>query len=54
MGYNGKWIDSFSVSVYDGKEIPRAKGKIVLETPYIDYLFDKEQWVEFKKKVNEV
>ena len=52
--YNGKWIDSFNVSVYDGSDRPQSKGKVLLETPDIDYFFDKEQWEEFKRKVNEV
>lgn len=49
--YNGKWIDSFNVKVYDGKDYPQCKGKILLETPNIDYFFTREQWMEFKKKV---
>ena len=52
--YNGRWIDSFNVSVYDGKDRPQCKGKILLETPDVDYFFDKVQWMEFKRKVNEV
>lgn len=52
--YNGCWMDLFKVSIYTNNDRPGAKGKILLETPDIDYLFDKEQWKEFKKKVNEV
>ena len=54
MGYNGHWIDSFNVRIHTGEGRPGAKGKIILETPDIDYLFDKEQWKEFKEKVNKI
>ena len=55
MGYNGKWIDCFSAEIVeDNKDRPGVKGKILLKTPDIDYFFDKEQWEEFKKKINEV
>ena len=55
MGYNGKWIDSFNVSVIeDDVERPEVKGKILLETPDVMYIFDKDQWSEFKSKVNKV
>lgn len=52
--YNGKWLDSFQVSIADGKDRPNVKGKVCLETPHVDYFFTKEQWEEFKVKVNEV
>lgn len=52
--YKGRWLDSFQVSVSDGKDRPNVKGKILLETPCIDYFFTREQWEEFKVKVNEV
>ena len=52
--YNGKWIDCFNVSVYDGSEIPNCKGKILLETPNIDYFFTKEQFEELKEKINKL
>ena len=52
--YNGKWLDSFKVSICDGKDRPKNKGKIILETPVMEYLFTKEQWEEFKEKVNEI
>ncbi len=52
MGYNGRWIDSFKVSIADEKDRPQVKGKILLETPAEDYFFTKEQWKEFKEKVN--
>ena len=42
--YTGKWIDSFNA-------IPNEKG-ILLETPSIDYQFSKQQWEEFKTKIN--
>ena len=54
MRYNGNWLDSFQVRIHDGKDRPKAKGKIVLETPVIEFLFTPEQWEEFKVKVNEV
>lgn len=54
MGYNGRWIDSFNARVYDDNKRPGAKGKIILETPHIDYLFDRDQWREFKEKVNKI
>lgn len=47
------WLDEFNVSVYDGKK-PNLKGKIVLTTPMIEYFFTKEQWRQFKEKVNSV
>ena len=52
--YNGRWLDSFNVSVVEESERPGVKGKILLETPSEDYFFTKEQWEEFKVKVNEV
>lgn len=52
--YEGKWIDCFNVRIYNDNDHPGAKGKILLETPHCDYLMDKEQWREFKKKINEV
>ena len=53
--YNGRWIDCFKVSIVEtAEDRPHVKGKILLETPHIDYFFSKEQWLEFKKKVNEV
>ena len=52
--YNGCWMDLFKIGKYEGNDRPGAKGKILLETPDIDYLMDKEQFKEFKKMVNEV
>jgi len=52
--YNGNWMDSFQVSIADGKDRPNVKGKILLETPDVDYYFSKEQWLEFKEKINKV
>ena len=53
--YNGKWIDCFQVSIIENdSERPGVKGKILLETPDIDYIFSKEQWSEFKEKVNKI
>ena len=54
MGYNGKWIDSFDAEVIDVSEFPRLEGKIRLITPDIDYIFDREQWSEFKEKINKI
>ena len=54
MGYNGHWLDSFNAYVIEDNEFPHVRGKIVLETPSIDYIFSKEQWREFKEKVNKV
>ena len=54
MGYNGKWLDSFNVKIHDGEGWKNAKGRIILETPDMEYLFTREQWEEFKEKVNEV
>ena len=54
MGYNGKWMDSFNASIITDKDRPHLKGKIILETPSIDYIFSKEQWSEFKEKVNSI
>jgi hypothetical protein len=56
--YQGKWVDLFNVKIHDGTlggvDRSSAKGKIILETPDYDYLFTREQWEEFKVKVNEV
>lgn len=54
MGYNGHWIDSFRVKIHNDNARPQCDGKIVLETPSIDYIFTKDQWKEFKEKVNSV
>lgn len=54
MVYNGKWLDDFNVRIIEEKEFPSLYGKIALETPCIDYVFSKEQWKEFKEKVNGV
>ena len=54
MGYNGKWLDSFNVSIWDSEDRPQCKGKILLTTPCEDYFFTKEQWREFKEKVNAI
>lgn len=51
--YNGRWIDLFQINKYEGNR-PGLKGKILLETPDIDYFMDKEQFMEFREKVNEV
>lgn len=53
MVYNGKWLDSFSVQKYDGDE-KQFRNKIVLKTPCISFYFTREQWVEFKEKVNQL
>lgn len=53
MVYNGKWLDSFSVRKYDGDE-KQFRNKIVLKTPCISFYFTREQWVEFKEKVNQL
>ena len=53
--YNGNWLDLFTVSIVENDtERPAANGKILLETPHVDYLFTKEQWSEFKNKMNQV
>lgn len=52
--YNGHWIDSFNVSKYEDNECPHSKGKILLETPCIDYIITKEQFHKLKQKINEV
>lgn len=52
--YNGRWMDLFNISKIEGNDRPGAKGKILLETPDIDYIMDKEQFKELKRKVNEV
>ena len=52
--YNGKWLDSFEVRIATDEDRPGAKGKVLLKTPHVDYLFNPEQWSEFKEKVNEV
>ena len=52
--YNGKWMDCFQVSIADEKDRPQVKGKILLETPHIDYYFTREQWMEFKEKINKI
>lgn len=49
--YEGRWIDNFIPEIYQGNEKHR-KGKIILQTPCIDYYFTREQWREFKEKVN--
>lgn len=54
MVYSGKWLDDFNVRIIEEKEFPSLYGKIALETPCIDYVFSKEQWKEFKEKVNSV
>ena len=54
MSYNGKWLDSFNATVYNGNERPNCKGKILLETPHVDYFFTREQWNEFKEKINKI
>lgn len=54
MGYNGHWMDSFSVEIFNGEDRPQSKGKILLRTPHVDYFFSKDQWIEFKQKVNSV
>lgn len=54
MGYNGKWLDSFTVTIFNGEGRPQSKGKILLTTPAEDYFFTKEQWLEFKEKVNQI
>ena len=52
--YDGKWLDLFNVSKYADNERPGCKGKILLETPHIDYFCTPEQWREFKEKVNQI
>ena len=50
-GYNGKWIDSFQFTLYDGKR-RNCKGKIRFKTPSITYYMTREQFEELKEKVN--
>jgi len=52
--YNGRWMDCFKVSIANIPERPQVKGKILLQTPHVDYFFTEEQWKEFKEKVNEI
>lgn len=52
--YNGKWVDSFCAEVVSDPKFRNLYGKVVLKTPCIDYFFTKEQWNEFKEKINEV
>lgn len=52
--YNGKWIDSFQASIVKDTDRPQVKGKILFETPAEDYFFTKEQWSEFKEKINKI
>lgn len=52
--YTGKWIDSFQVSICEDTKRPGVKGKILLETPHCDYFFTKEQFDEFKEKINKL
>ena len=52
--YNGKWVDCFNAREYTDENRPDKSEKILFETPHVDYLFDKSQWEEFKKKINEV
>ena len=54
MGYNGHWIDSFGAEVINEPKMKNIHGKIVLKTPDMDYIFSREQWVEFKEKINKV
>lgn len=54
MGYNGKWIDSFDAEIIDDPKMKKNHGKITLITPCIDYVFSREQWEEFKEKVNKI
>ncbi|MGN0176658.1 MAG: hypothetical protein ACI389_02350 [Methanobrevibacter sp.] len=49
--YNGRWLDLFNVTVYDG-DWKQFKNKIELITPCMRYYFTREQWKEFKEKVN--
>ncbi len=52
--YDGKWIDSFEVVVIHENKHKRIPSRVMLRTPCIDYCFNKEQWMEFKEKVNSV
>ena len=52
--YNGKWIDTFEVSVCEDTKRPSVKGKILLETPHCDYFLTKEQFNELKEKINKL
>ena len=54
MEYNGKWIDSFDAEIINEPKLRNIHGKIVLKTPTIDYIFSKDQWREFKEKVNKI
>ena len=47
--YNGCWMDLFKISFN-----PNSKYPVILETPDIDYGMTKDQFREFRKKVNEV
>lgn len=54
MSYNGRWIDSFDAEIINEPKLRNINGKIVLKTPTMDYIFTREQWEEFKEKVNKV
>ena len=47
--YNGCWMDLFKISFN-----PNSKYSVILETPDVDYGMTKEQFREFRKKVNMV
>ncbi len=48
--YEGCWMDLFKISFNPNSK----KYPVVLETPDMDYGMSKEQFHEFRKKVNEV
>ena len=47
--YKGDWRDLFKISFNEN-----SKYSVILETPDMDYGMTKEQFREFKKKVNMV
>ena len=52
--YNGKWLDLFDVYIVRDKEYPNLYGKVCLSTPDFEYTMDKNQFNEFKRKVNSI
>lgn len=52
--YNGDWIECFNIVEYNDKKRPNQRGKILFETPCIDYLLSKEQFEKLKEKINNV
>lgn len=52
--YHGRWLDLFDVYIIRDKEFPKLYGKFCVSTPDMDYIMTKEQFNEFKRKVNHV